>query len=37
MYYVEKIIGRKEEKGKIKYKVKWEGWDIKEATWVIYL
>ena len=32
-YEVETIIGKRIVKGKIEYKVKWLGYDIKESTW----
>jgi hypothetical protein len=33
MYKVEKIIDSKEENGKILYKIKWQGWSMKDCTW----
>lgn len=32
-YSVEKIIDKRKYKGKIQYKVKWEGYSIDECTW----
>lgn len=32
-YYVEKVIDKKTEDGKLYYKVVWQGYDEKEATW----
>jgi hypothetical protein len=32
-YDVEKIVDKKIEKGKVKYLVKWVGWDSKSNTW----
>jgi hypothetical protein len=33
MYKVEKIVDCKEENGKILYKIKWQGWSMKDCTW----
>jgi hypothetical protein len=33
MYKVEKILESKEENGKIFYKIKWQGWSMKDCTW----
>ena len=32
-YNIEKIIGRRMSKGKLEYKIKWEGYSMDECTW----
>lgn len=32
-YIVEKILAKKKINGVNKYKIKWEGWDMKDCTW----
>jgi hypothetical protein len=32
-FLVEKILGKRTRKGKVEYKVKWQGYTVKEATW----
>jgi len=32
-YTIEKILGRRVTKGKIEYKIKWEGYSMNESTW----
>ena len=33
VYLVEKIIDKRKHKGKVQYKVKWEGYAVEQATW----
>ena len=33
MYLVDRIIDKRKHKGKVQYKVKWEGYSLDEATW----
>lgn len=33
IFEVEKLLNRRKEKGKTLYRVKWLGYDMKEATW----
>ena len=33
LYKVDRIIGKKNTRGFIEYKVVWEGWSKEEATW----
>ena len=33
IYTIEKILDRKKEKGKYKYKIKWEGYPMDQCTW----